>query len=245
MDLQLKLMVLNKPMEIIMVHQMLPGVYPRDHINLRMEQFILASGLMDSEMVMVAKYGLMALVMKELGLMIKQMDMENSFMLMVMFMKEIGSMIRQRDTEPIVMQMELITMVIGLMISNTVMVKSLGQMVPDMRVTILKARKRAKVSLLLLTEAIMMVNSSLMRYVDRVAITGLMRKLMKEAGTRTKWTALVFFDGRMARATKVNLSTTSVKARELSFGLMAASILDNGKVESSMVRVPTLTKMVK
>jgi len=93
--------------------------------------------------------------------------------------------------------------------------------------------------------AITMVSSSSMKSVDRVATTGLMRRLMKEAGTRIKWTASVFSVGRMARAMKVNLSTTSVKARELSSGLMAVSILANGKVESSMVKEPTLTKMVK
>jgi len=90
-----------------------------------------------------------------------------------------------------------------------------------------------------------MVSSSSMKSVDRVVTTGLMRKPMKVAGTRTKWMATVFFVGRMERAMKVNLSTTSVKARALSSGLMAASILANGKVESSMVRVHTLTKMVK
>ena len=90
-----------------------------------------------------------------------------------------------------------------------------------------------------------MASSNSMKSVAKVATIGLMRRLMKEAGTRIKWTALVYFVGKMAKVMKVNLLMTSVKVRELSSGLMAVSILDSGKAESSTVRVPTLTKMVK
>ena len=130
----------------IMVHPMPPDALPRVLINLRMVLYILASGLMDLEMVMVAKYGLMVLVMKEHGPMTKLMVMENSFTRMVMFMKEIGLMIRQRDMVPIAMQMEHTMMEIGSMISSTDTARNHGLMVLVMRVTILKARKRAKVS---------------------------------------------------------------------------------------------------
>lgn len=147
MVLLLKEKVANKPMATTMKALLMPPVaLLRDHTNLKMGLFILVNGLTVSEMVMVAKYGLMVPVMKVLGPMTKPTDTENSFTPMVMFMKEIGSMIRQRDMEPIVMLMEHTMMVIGLMISSTVMAKNLGLMVLVMRVTILKARRRAKVS---------------------------------------------------------------------------------------------------
>jgi len=84
-----------------------------------------------------------------------------------------------------------------------------------------------------------------MKSVVKVATTGPMKRLMKEAGTRTKWTDMAFLSGRMAKVTKVNSLTTSVKVKVHSYGLMDASISVNGRVASNTEKAPTLTKMVK
>jgi hypothetical protein len=60
------------------------------YINLRQELHIKENGLVDSEMAMELKYGLMGLDMRGNGRTIELMDMENLFILMEMFMKEIG-----------------------------------------------------------------------------------------------------------------------------------------------------------
>lgn len=44
-----------------------------------------------------------------------------------------------------------------------------------------------------------------MKFVVRAATIGLMRKLMKAAGTRTKWTATVYLDGKTVKVMRVNL----------------------------------------
>lgn len=63
-------MEVSKPMKEELMHLVAPQ---RDHTNLKMELSILDSGLVDSEMEMVAKYGQMVQDTKVLGLTTKPM----------------------------------------------------------------------------------------------------------------------------------------------------------------------------
>ena len=58
---------------------------------------MMVNGLVDLEMVMVFKSGLMVLSMKDSGKIIELTEKESSFILMVIFMMETGSTIKQMD----------------------------------------------------------------------------------------------------------------------------------------------------
>jgi len=83
------------------------------------------------------------------------------------------------------------------------------------------------------------VLSNTTKSVDSETTTGLTVNLTQVTGARTKWTAKANSNGKMARCTLANLSTISVRDRELSFGLMVANILESGRLVNSTESVLT------
>jgi hypothetical protein len=104
-----------------------------------------------------------------------------------------------------------------------------------MRGCTLKAKKREKGVLRLLTAAIMKDSLSKMKLADMETTTGLMASPTLVTGPRIKWTAKECLLGKTARNTKETLSMISVKAKVLSSGLMADSILVNGRPGNNTV----------
>jgi len=102
------------------------------------------------------------------------------------FMKDSGSRIKHMVKEHILTPMEPTTTVTGLMTNSMVTEWSPGQMVLSTKVTISTERRKEKANLPLLTEAIMKVNSSRMRYVGMESTTGQMVNNMMENGAITK-----------------------------------------------------------
>ena len=125
------------------------------------------------------------------------------------------------------------TRVNGWMTNSTGTVLNLGPMGLVMKGCTLKAKKREKGVLRLLMVAIMKDSLSRMKLADTETTTGLMASPMRVTGPRIKWTARECSPGKTARSTKVILSTISVKAMVLSYGLMADNILVNGRPGSS------------
>lgn len=113
-----------------------------------------------------------------------------------------------------------------------------------MRVLMRKERKKDKEDLLSQMAAIMRANSIKTKSLDSVITTGQMENHTQETGQRTKWTATVLLSGETVKNMKEISLTTREKDKELLFGLMVDSILENGKLENSMVSVLTSAKMV-
>ena len=97
------------------------------------------------------------------------------------------------------------------------------------------AKRLAKV-VLNSKEDTMKVNSSKMRSVDTVNITGLMVNNMKVNGAITKCTAKERLSGKTRRNIKELSSMTREKAAEPLVGLMADNMLANGEPENNTVR---------
>ena len=94
--------------------------------------------------VMELSCGLMVLAMREIGATTKPTERANLCMPMVMFMKENGSMIKPKAKELTATLMAHTTRVLGSTTSNTVTVWRAGLMVPGMRDSTLRVRKREK-----------------------------------------------------------------------------------------------------
>ena len=106
------------------------------HIDTRLEQPILVSGLVGSEMDMESKFGQMVPVMKATGKIIEHREKESSLILMATSMKEIGLTTRQMVMECTFMSTEQGMRATGWMIYSTEWEKNHGQMVPFTRVSI-------------------------------------------------------------------------------------------------------------
>lgn len=138
------------------------------------------------EMDMDLSYGLMALNMKVIGVVIKLTVKENLFMQTEIFTKANGLMIKPMEKELILMQMVPIIMEIGLMINNMDLEWNLGQMALSMKEIILMVKKKERVNLLLLMEAIMKVSSNKMKSAVMEITIGLTVNNMKVNGVITK-----------------------------------------------------------
>ena len=108
-----------------------------------------------------------------------------------------------------------------------------------MRGCTLKAKKREKGVLRLRTAAIMKVSLSRMKLVDTETTTGPMANPTRVIGPRIRWTVKECSPGKTARNTKETLLMISVKAKALLFGLMAGSILVNGRLVNNTVSALT------
>jgi len=124
------------------------------------------------------------------------------------------------------------------MISNMASAWNHGQTEPNMRVHTLTAKRKVKENLPLLMAVIMKENLSRMRYVVMENISGPMVNSMKDSGAKIKCTEQVLSYGKIRRNIKASSLMISEKAQVLSAGLMVDSMLVNGKLESSMDKVP-------
>jgi len=88
-------------------------------------------------------------------------------------------------------------------------------------------------------DLIMMENLKQMRLVVEESISGLMENSMMGIGRKIKCMGLDYLYGKMARNMKENLLMIREKGKEHLHGLMAVSILENGKVENNMDKVHT------
>ena len=88
-------------------------------------------------------------------------------------------------------------------------------------------------------------NSKKMKFLEKVATSGLTARHTKVNGKRIRCMAEVSLSGRMESAMRETSSMINVKVKELSSGLMADAILEDGVLESKMERAPTLTKRMR
>ena len=79
----------------------------------------------------------------------------------------------------------------------------------------------------------------------KVDTTGPMARPIKDSGRRTKCMETVSSCGRTERGMKVTLSMISAKVKELSSGLMADAISEDGEPESKTVKELTLTRKTR
>ena len=103
-------------------------------------------------------------------------------------MKESGLVIKRMGKALILTLTELTTMGTGLKINNMDLEWNPGQMVRSTKVTTSEARKKAKVSSLLLMEAITRGSSGKMKYAGMESTIGLMESTMTGNGAKTKCT---------------------------------------------------------
>ena len=115
-------------------------------IDTRLEQPILVSGLVVSEMDTASKFGQMAPATKATGKIIEHKEKESLLILMVTSMKEIGLTTRQMVMVCTFMSTELGMRATGWMIYSTAWAKNHGQMVPSMKVSISPVKSTVEVS---------------------------------------------------------------------------------------------------
>lgn len=169
-----------------------------------MELSTQGNGTLELEMVLVVKCGQMAQDMRATGNLIKLTVKENLYMLTETYMKANGSMIKLMAKERTLMQMEPTIMEIGLMINNMVSEWNPGQMVQNMKETTLMERKKARVSLLLLTAATMKVSSNRMKYAAMESTTGQTVSNTTDNGVIIKCMEKESSFGKIKRNTKAN-----------------------------------------
>ena len=97
----------------------------------------------------------------------------------------------------------------------------------------------------MLTAASTKANSKKMKFLEKVATSGLMARHTKANGKRIRCMAEVSLSGRMESAMREISSMINVKVKVLSSGLMADAISEDGVLESKMEREPTLTKRMR
>ena len=156
-------------------------------------------------------------------------------MLMVIFMRVTGLTIRQMVTEPIHTQMVQNMLDNGRMINNMVKVLKLGQMVLDMKVNILMERNMEVVRYSLLMDLGTKDSFPTMIYKVKAFIYGLMKENMMENGLKIKCMAKVKQHGQTIEDMRESIRMIKNTGRVILNGLMVESILDSGKMGSSMV----------
>ncbi len=80
-------------------------------------------------------------------------------------------------------------------------------------------------------------SSKIMKLMAKAGIIGLTAKSILATGFTTKWKAMEFYSGQMAKNTKVNSWRTGDTAMEYSGGKMVDSIKVNGQMASSTAGV--------
>lgn len=127
-------------------------------ISLEVAQLTLESGLVDLEMVMENRFGLMEHVMKVTGEIIERMVRENLFILMEMFMKVSGLMTKLMAMEYMFMLMVLAIKAIGKTTYNMEKERKLGQMDQFTKENILLEKSMEEVFIAGMTDHATMAN---------------------------------------------------------------------------------------
>ena len=145
-------------------------------------------------------------------------------------------MIKHKVMVYILIWTELDTLVCGKKTSNMEKERKLGLMVLCMKETMYMERNKELEIFSGLMVQFIMANSSTIILKVQVNIVGLMVEATMENGVTIRCTVKVFSSGQMVGNTKV--TTWKIKNKDLEYfiGQMEETILDNGQMESSMVR---------
>jgi hypothetical protein len=150
-------------------------------------------------------------------------------------MTAFGKMTKPTDSASILISMEPAMKAIGRKISSMVKGMNHGPMELAMKECILKAKSMDKANLHGLTAV--HIKENLMRITLRAKayINGLTVEYMKVNGRTIRWRAMVSSSGPMVVSMKENIWTTRRKEGASFTGLMGASTMASGRMESNMV----------
>ena len=189
---------------------------------------------MDYVMVKENIFGKIPLTMKGIGWMIKLKEKENYIMLMVIYMKGNGKTTWLLDMGLIFIQEEQNMRESGKMISKTVRELKFGQRELVMKESTWTEKRLEKEHLNLQMGLSTKANFTIMRLAGLESISGKTGKYIKVSGSLIRWMEKALLYGLMVKNMMDSIWTTKSTAMEYLNGETEKSTKENGSMENSM-----------